>query len=259
MTAPAKPVAARSGLPRDLEIRFDRAVRRIAAAKSQAERDLAMKAREAVLEEAARRADAAWTQRAQLEQDTLERMRGGALVVEELVTAVPVLKDGAPVWKRGRKVMRQERVLRPRLTNRDGLETLLQANVLNLIQHAAGMRYRGLFEACDHTGGLTPPEPGSAGGGHKRQDIHPTTAFITDPAGIAKVIFRAEASKALLEAERAVLTTNPAGVLRTLRLVAGEARTIYSLTGRGGHRRAIKLTRGLVDALDSLGDHFGLH
>jgi hypothetical protein len=257
MTAPAKPVAARSGLPRDLEIRFDRAVKRIAHAKTQEERDKAIKAREAVLEEAARRADAAWTQRAQIEQDTLERMRGGVLIVEEIITDVPVLDDkGAHVWRRGRKKMRQERVLRPRLTNRDGLETLLKAQALTARQYAAGMRYRGLYEACDHTGGLTPPEPGSAGGGHKRQDIHPTTAVITDPAGIAKVIFRAEASKALLEAERAVLITNPAGVLRTLRLVAGEARTIYSLTGNGGRRRAIKLTNGLKDALDTIADFF---
>jgi hypothetical protein len=118
------------------------------------------------------------------------------------------------------------------------------------------MRYRGLYEACDHTGGLTPPEPGSTGGGHKRQDIHPTTAVITDPAGIAKVIFRAEASKALLEAERAVLITNPASNLRTLRQVAGEARTISSMCRSGGRRRAINLTQGLKDALDTIADFF---
>jgi hypothetical protein len=258
MTAPTKPAASRAGLPRDLEIRFDRAVRRIAAAKSQAERDLALKAREAVLEEAARRADAAWTQRAQIEQDTLERMRGGVLIVEEIITDVPVLDDkGAHVWKRGRKKMRQERVLRPRLTNRDGLETLLKAQALTARQYAAGMRYRGLYEACDHTGGLTPPEPGGArGGGGPKPFLKPGTTTLCDPKGVTSAILAAHSAEELHDAELAVLVTNPASTLRTLRQVAGEARTISSMCRSGGRRRAINLTNGLKDALDTIADFF---
>ena len=238
-------------LPRDLEIRFDRATKRIAAAKSQAERESHLRARQAVLEEAAQRLDSDWSDRARAEQNALEQMRGGSVVVEELVATVPLLKDGNPVWRRGRLVMKQERVKRSRITNSDGLQTLLQAGTITAKQFAHGMTYRTLYEAADHGHGLTPPQIGAARGGAKRQPIN--DAGKIDQGAVQRIIDEARHVIDLMETERDVLALCGAEPLTTLRLVAGEGRTIFSLTGRGGRRRAINLTKGLLRALDAMG------
>lgn len=239
-------------LPRDLEIRFDRATKRIAAAKSQAERESHLRARQAVLEEAAQRLDSDWSERARAEQNALEAGRDGAVVVEEVVAMVPDLKNGNPVWKNGRMVMKRTTLKRPRLTNRDGLETLLQSQTITPGQYAWGIKYRGLWEAYDHTGGLTPPQIGQGRGGGKRPLIHPVTGAY-DLGEVVKACKPARDAAALLTMERAVLASTSPDALRTLRAVAGDGATIYSLTGRGGRRRAIKLTLALIAALDVVG------
>lgn len=239
-------------LPRDLEIKLDRAAKLAARAKTEADREAARSARKAALDELAKREADHWTTRALAEQNALEQLRGGSVVVEEIVQTVQVLKDGNPVWKRGRLVMKQERVKRPRLTNRDGLETLLQSQTITPGQYAHGIKYRGLWEAYDHTGGLTPPQIGQGRGGGKRPLIHPVTGAY-DLSEVVKACKPARDAAELLTMERAVLASTSPDALRTLRAVAGDGRTIYSLTGRGGRRRAIKLTQGLIAALDVVG------
>jgi len=238
-------------LPRDIEIRLDKADKASAKAKTDTDRQRALEARKSALDELSKREADHWTAKAMIERDRLERLRDGGLVVEELVTTVPVTKDGNPVWKRGRLVMKQERVKRSRITNSDGLETLLQAGTITAKQFAHGMTYRTLYEAADHGHGLTPPQIGAARGGAKRQPIN--DAGQVDQSAVQRIIDEARHVIDLMETERDVLALCGAEPLTTLRLVAGEGRTIFSLTGRGGRRRAINLTKGLLRALDAMG------
>ncbi len=257
---PTPPPIKREGLPRDLEIRLDKATRWAMRAKTNEEREKAASAKAAVLEEAARRIDNAYLDGARKELDGLERLRGGQVIVEDVVTDEPVLNpDGSQAFRRGRKLTKRVRAHRPRLTNRDGLETLLTAKALNAIQYVALMKYRGMYEDHDALKGLTPPDPNRAGGGGgPRALIDPNTATVVDFDGIGKVRASAIKAKELQNAEKRVYETCPADALATLRAVAGHGVSIYRLSGGGSRRRAIKLTSALVDAADALADHWGL-
>ena len=199
------------------------------------------------LQAIATRQDMRWMHARVQELAELERPRGGEVIVDELVTDVPVLKDGAPVWKRGRKVMRQERVLRPRITNRDGLETLLAAGALNAIEYAALMRYRVLYEMTDPERGLTPPNPDRGG-------TRPGDPFGAKAVAAAKSRARMRAHIEHLEAR--VQEEAGQGGVRILREVAGKGMTIKAIGG-GGATRA-RNTKSLLEALDALVDAFGL-
>lgn len=259
---PTPPPIKRDGLPRDLEIRLDKATRWAMRAKTNEEREKAAAAKAAVLEEAARRLDNAYLDGARKELDGLERLRGGQVIVEDVVTDEPVLNpDGSQAFRRGRKLTKRVRSHRPRLTNRDGLETLLQAKALNAIQYVALMKYRGLYEDHDALRSLTPPDPNRSGGGggsaFKPLLIEGTTRLAATLV-IDNAIASAEKAKGLKDAEKAVVLTCPKESLPTLRAVAGHGVSIYRLSGGGSRRRAIKLTSALVDAADALADHWGL-
>jgi hypothetical protein len=199
------------------------------------------------LQAIATRQDMRWMHARVQELAELERPRGGEVIVDELVTDVPVLKDGAPIWKRGRKVMRQERVLRPRITNRDGLETLLAAGALDAVQYAALMRYRTLYEAADPLKSLTPPDPDRGG------------SSLGDPFG-AKALWstqqRAARGAVVVAAETVVSATAGNQAVWLLREVAGKGVVVRSLatTGRG---RA-KCVGQIQMAASALGSFWGL-
>ena len=199
------------------------------------------------LQAIATRQDMRWMHARVQEMAKLERPRGGEVIVDELVAVVPVLKDGAPVWKRGRKVMRQERVLRPRITNRDGLETLLAAEALDAVQYAALMRYRALYEAADPLKGLTPPDPDRGG------------SSPGDPFG-AKALWlarqRAARSAAVGAAEAVVSEAAGNQAVWLLREVAGKGVVVRSLatTGRG----RVKCVGQIQMAASALGSFWGL-
>lgn len=256
----APPPVKRDGLPRDLEIRHDKAVRWQMRAKTNEEREQAARAKAAVLEEAARRLDRAYLEGARKELDGLERLRGGQVIVEDVVTDEAVLNpDGSQAYRRGRKLTKRVRSTRPRLTNRDGLDTLLQAKALNAIQYVALMKYRGLYETHDPLRALTPADPGRAGGGGgPRATIDPNTAVVLDFGAIEKAIAGAKAARALVDCEASVQAVCPKESLPALRAVAGHGVSIHRLSGGGSRRRAIRLTAALVDAADALADHWGL-
>jgi len=202
------------------------------------------------LQAIATRQDMRWMHARVQELVELERPRGGEVIVDELVTDVPVLKDGTPIWKRGRKVTRQERVLRPRITNRDGLETLLAAGALDPIQYAALMRYRALYEAADPLKGLTPPDPDSGG------------SSAGDPFG-SKALWavRQRAAKRAAIARLEVAVASAAGyqAVWLIREVAGKGTTIRSICDSGTTRGkyALKVRQSANAILKALAPHEG--
>jgi hypothetical protein len=198
------------------------------------------------LQAIATRQDMRWMHARVQELVELERPRGGEVIVDELVTDVPVLKDGAPIWKRGRKVTRQERVLRPRITNRDGLATLLAAGALDAVQYAALMRYRALYEAADPLKGLTPPDPDRGG------------SSPGDPFGaraLKSAQQRAARSAAVAAAEAVVAVAVGSRGVWLVREIAGKGATLRGLViGASVRERSAWLVRWAANALaDSWG------
>lgn len=246
--------AKREGLPRDLEIRLDRAQRKVTKAKTRADREAAIEERELVVIEAARRTDMAWLEDVKAEIAKLEGLRGGKVTVREEVVRVPVLKDGAPMLRRGLKVMRDERVVKVELSNRDGLLTLLEAGSISPMQFAAGMKYRAAYEDADPNRGLTPPNPdrgGSAGG---------------DPFGdkaIGAAHARSKKGRALLDLDAVVFRARRVGGLQlkaegvaVFRKVVGDGQTLRGLTSSGSVQARFG---AIVSAgLDALADGWGL-
>jgi len=213
-----------------------------------------------------RRQDMRWMSRHVSDLTQLERLRDGDLVVDEVVIDVPVLDEqGAPIWKRGRKRMRQERLLQPRLTNRDGLETLARSHLdkngdvrkhkdgspmlpaVDRLQLAAGLRYRGMYEAADPERILSPPDP-------SRMGRVPGSPFGDE--AIRRMDARREQNIEIAGHEKAVFEAHGHIALQMLRAVAGKAQTVGSIATSGAARE--KFTKALVAALDVLVDRFGL-
>lgn len=84
---------------------------------------------------------------AALEQEVQARIEAG--LVEVRLEKLEELES-----LRGHEVRRTKGSVR---VSRDGLETLLTAGSINLIQHAAGMKYRADYELIDPERSLTPP------------------------------------------------------------------------------------------------------
>lgn len=226
----------------------------------------AVKEKVKALQAIEQRQELRWSARRLSELTELERLRGGDLVVDEVYVDVPILDEkGAPIWKRGRKKTRQERRLRPRLTNRDGLETLSRNHLdaegkprldraglpmkptIDRIQLASGLRYRVLYEAADPEKGLTPPNPDRSGAQHG------------DPFGARAVTAAHERSArraAVAKIEAAVLANAGPLALNVLREVAGKGTTISALSSSGAERD--KSTKAFVRALDAVSWWFGL-
>jgi hypothetical protein len=208
------------------------------------------------------------------ELGALEALRGGSVHTEVRDVETEILKNGAPVWYRGRKSTKRERIVRP-IVSRDGLESLARSHLnaegeartypdgkphtpaIDAILFAAGMRYRRLYEDSDPERGLKAVDPSSAGGG--RAPGNPW-----DSATVAAIQGHAEAARTIrrIEAEVQADVTAAHGrkpgqkAVWLLREIAGKGSTVYSLVGSGGPAgRAIAL---FETTLACLAARFGL-
>jgi hypothetical protein len=127
-----------------------------------------------------------------------------------------------------------------RLTRRDGLESLFSAGGLDKNQHDALCRYRALFETVRE--GLKSQMGSAAGSG--------------EGEGWQEKRLRARITIQAIETRVQAGSRNGRG-LTTLRLVAGEGRTISSIS-KGGSDRALN-SRALVRAADDAADVLGIH
>ena len=209
-----------------------------------------------------------------LELAGLEARRGGSVRTEVRDIETPILKNGAPVWRRGRKSTKRERITRP-IVSRDGLESLARSHLgadgevrtypdgkpyapaIDPILFAAGMRYRRLYEDSDPEKGLKAVDPGATGGG--RAPGNPW-----DSATVAAIQGHAEAARTIrrIEAEVQADVTSAHGrkpgakAVWLLREIAGKGSTVYALVGSGGPAgRTIRL---FETTLACLAARFGL-
>lgn len=263
--APLAPVLGPT--PGELK-RLARADKKIAQAREAGDNKALNKAVDAktlVFHDMERRDAAAYLAGRAAELAELELRREGLVIIEERIVDTPVLKDGAPVWRRGQIVTRRETVERPRITNRDGLETLAtnhldqngdvrknkdgtpMAPTIDGLQLAAGERYRDLYEDTDPEKGLTPPNPDRGGS-------RPGDPFGAKAVAAAQSRARMRAQIERLEA-RVQEEAGQRGV-RILREVAGKGQTINAVGGGGSART--RNTKALQKALDCLAEAFGL-
>ncbi|MBI5940136.1 MAG: hypothetical protein HY859_06895 [Caulobacterales bacterium] len=197
----------------------------------------------------------------------LEALRGGQVLIEEVDVDTPLVENGAEVWRNGERVKVREHLVRPIVTSRDGLETLATMHLtmdgrvrrnrdgtpmlpaISEMCHAAGVRYRDLYELCDPEGVLHAVNPEDMGRGQPPRDAFSSrvVAAIQDRAQFSGVIRRLEARVREELGEEGVYV---------LVEVAAKGNTIRSLSP--GRRRAIRLTLKLREALGILAEAFGL-
>jgi hypothetical protein len=213
-----------------------------------------------------REAEAALTIRA-AELAYLEGLRGNDVVREVRNIETPILKNGAPIWRRGKISTKSETVVRPRVTNRDGLETLARSNLtvdgetrlgpdrkpmppaISPLQYAAGMRYREAYEQADPERSLKAMDMAAAGGGRSPDDPFGRRAM----GALAR---RVDVGRQLDRLDRvAQAAAGHDGVL-IVRAVAGLGLTVASIAPSG--RRNRRMAAALLDALDALAEHMGL-
>lgn len=201
----------------------------------------------------------------------LEALRGGQVLIEEVDVDTPLVGDWrgheTQVWRNGERVKVKEHLVRPVVTSRDGLETLATMHLtidgrvrrnrdgtpmlpaISEMCHAAGVRYRDLYELCDPEGVLHAVNPEDMGRGQPPRDAFSSkvVAAIQDRAQFSGVIRRLEARVRDELGEEGVFV---------LVEVAAKGNTIRSLAP--GRRRAIRLTLKLREALGILAEAFGL-
>lgn len=213
------------------------------------------------------------TQIRALELGALEARRGGAVMMITRDIETPILKDGAQVWRRGRRQTKREVINRPHVTARDGLETLatahLKANgepvlmrdgrtpmppLFNVAQLAALHAYRIDYQAKRETS-LPAVDTGGAG-----EDRTPFNIMRSNT--LENLYIRGQASVKFGKVEAKVSRLAGREALLVLRAVAGEGHTIRSLATNShqktNRRRAIRLTRALLRAADLLAYGMGL-
>lgn len=201
------------------------------------------------------------------ELGALEARRGGRVVMVTRDIETPILKDGAQVWRRGRKMTRREVINQPHVTNRDGLHTLATAHLkadgeprmmrdgktpmiplFNPGQLAALERYSTGYLTNRET---SLPAVDATGAGEDRTPFN-----IMRSNTMENLYTRAKNGVAFGKLEMRVSRLAGREALMVLRAVAGEGHTIRSLAP--GRRRAIRLTRALIRAADVLADGMGL-
>ena len=264
-------------IPGRLQAMIGRAERGNPDKRDQRKRDAqawADNARTLILQSHADREAALLTGLRTLELAALEALRGGSVRTEVRQIETLVLKDGAPVWRRGRKRTKPETVSRP-IVSRDGLESLAHSHLnaagdvrlhpdgkpyapaIDRVLYAAGTRYRALYENSDPERGLKAVDPSSAGGGRA-----PSNPW--DSATVRAIQGHAEAAGVIRVIEAGVQADITASLGATaghkavwlLREIAGKGSTVYALVGNGGPaKRAIALFEA---ALVSLAARFGL-
>jgi hypothetical protein len=203
----------------------------------------------------------------------LNRQRLGLRVMEELEQEIEARRnaevvDEALSERRGLEALRgyqigtstvEGAVGAPKIT-RDGLETLLTAKALTLIQHAAGLRYRTDYEAIDPEKGLTPPSidqtrnivRGGDGYAQKRREIEERVF------GIHCMIAGVEPPR---DGSRAAMPNLPAGhpamrAIYALNEIAGKGANVLDLATSGSVRARIR--EDLIFGLDACAIVYGL-
>lgn len=213
-----------------------------------------------------REAEAALAIRA-VELAYLEGLRGNEIVREVRNIETPILKNGAPIWRRGKISTKSETVVRPRVTNRDGLKTLATSNLtadgeirlgpdrkpippaISPMQYAAGMRYREAYEQADPERSLKAMDMATAGGGRSREDPFGHKAM----SALAR---RVDIGRQLDRLDRVAHAAAGNDGLLIVRAVAGLGLTVASIAPSG--RRNRRMTAALIDALDAMAEHMGL-
>lgn len=263
-------------IPASLAERIAAAERGNPAKRDQRMRDAAIwadNARVAILQAiAAKEAEHVVTTRS-AEIGQLEALRGGVVVMETVDIDTPVLKDGAPVWRDGRIKTRREKVDRPRILTRDGLVTLATAHlkadgaprttaggkalpsVFTPVQLAALKRYRTMYDECREFS-LPAIDATEAGGDRTPFNVQRSMTLERMVANAITMKPDDERDRSFSKHEGHVSRIAGREALKVLRQVAGEGHTIASLTT--SRRRAIRLTKALIDAADVLAVRFGL-
>lgn len=225
----------------------------------------------AILHALAQREDEERRQARITELAQLEALRGGQVLIEEVVVETPVVEDWrgqkVQVWRNGERLKVREHLVRPVVTSRDGLETLATMHLtidgrvrmnrdgtpmlpaISEVCRAAGMRFRELYELCDPEGVLHAVNPEDMGRGKPPRDTFSSrvVAAIQDRAEFSGVVRRLEARVREELGEEGVYV---------LIEVAAKGNTIRSIAP--GRRRAIRLTFALREALGILAEAFGL-
>ena len=175
-----------------------------------------------------------------LEMEALQREVQSETEVEAVMRGLN--ETAAQARMRGDFVAPEDVEGRIVLRSRDGLESLTKAGSLNPIQYDALCLYRIVFEATETS--LRSCMGDRSGGGGSGFDMKAQN-------------WGAETMKRkAIEAKVQAASRNGLG-LKTLRLVAGEGRTINSIT-KGGADRANHVAALLI-AADVVADYFGMH
>jgi hypothetical protein len=161
--------------------------------------------------------DAAWSVRAENETVHLATRRG------ERLDYVQVTAQDGPIGLVPATALR--------ISSRDGLATLFESGSLTVIQYKAGRAYRPLYERAGEGLRIANME----GGGARRS---PGEGF--NPRRTPRELSRASDMRQLSAVDTAVCPTGagPNRALIVLRWVAGDGRTLSSLTSGGNAKRA---------------------
>lgn len=135
----------------------------------------------------------------------------------------------------------RDKLGRLRVLSRDGLESLLMQTRVTPAQYTAGMRYRELYEATERS---------------IRSNLNRDISGSEDKRKLQDVGQKMQARKRL-EAKVDAASRNGRGLM-TLRLIAGQGRTLYALAPKSNANQAL-YRDALVIALDVVRQHFGIH
>lgn len=144
--------------------------------------------------------------------------------------------------------------------SRDGLETLLTANSITAVQHAAGLRYRTDYEAIDPEKGLTPPSIDQARSGGRGGD-----AYAQKRREIEERVFAIQCMVCGVDApkdgKRAAMPSLPAGhpsmrAIFALNRIAGRGDNLGDMTTSGSVKARIR--EDLIFALNACAIAYGL-
>jgi hypothetical protein len=130
---------------------------------------------------------------------------------------------------------------RIRIMARDGLECLLMAQALTAAQYTAGMRYREMYEATERS--IRSNLNRDISGGEDKRKLEDVGQ---------KMLARRRLETKVQDASK-----NGRGLM-TLRLIAGQGRTLYAISPKSNANQAL-YRDALVIALDVVRQHFGIH